>query len=189
VNFLRQLPLVFLFAIACSPSARAVQYIPPPRPVHHTNTTTARWHSIEVRRSPTAPPIRTRDKFNPLWWFSNVDEPHPPPSYLPNKKFRTAKWRLRNSFHNFTYYVIGIADKPFVRSGRHPDKVFNPEGHWNFAICKYRFLRLPFLSYHTRRVGAYIGWRDRGNFGLKFNVRTGHKPAPAKRSTPPKPAG
>lgn len=29
---------------------------------------------------------------------------------------------------------------------------------------------MPFISYHANHFRAYIGWRERGNFGLKLNI-------------------
>ncbi len=50
-----------------------------------------------------------RQKFNPVWWFGNLDDPTPPDSYRPEDRHRKIKWRLRNPLHNFMFYVVGIA--------------------------------------------------------------------------------
>ena len=139
------------------------------------------WHSVVVTPSPELPKVRLWDELNPVWWFENLDEPVPPAWYKPSDKLRRLKWRFRNPFHNFNSYVIGIADKTFVRSGRFPDKVGNPCGGWDFAVSKYRRLRLPFVSYTRRRFHFYFGWRERGNFGIKMNI-SGPKKPPAKPS-------
>jgi hypothetical protein len=118
-------------------------------------------------------------KWNPIWWFGNVDTPVPPDWYRPHDPHRKGKWYCRNSLHNFTFYVIGIADKKFERVGRWPSHVFNPEDGWNWAVCKYKCLRLPFISYQKSRFKFYLGWRERGNFGAKLNLglpRTNEKP-------------
>ncbi|MDB6130049.1 MAG: hypothetical protein JWM04_1156 [Verrucomicrobiales bacterium] len=112
--------------------------------------------------------VPTIQKFNPVFWFKNADEPVPPEDYKPDDKRRGLKWNLRNPFHNFTYYVIGMADKPFVRTGKHAADVFNPEQGWNWAVCKYRRVRLPFISYQNGGLKFYFGWRERGNFGIKL---------------------
>ena len=114
-------------------------------------------------------------KWNPAWWFGNVDDPVPTPDYRPEDPHRVRKWYWRNACHNFTFYVIGIADKSFVRTGRHANGVFNPAGGWNFAACKRGWCRLPFVSYQGRRCRWYFGWRERGNFGVKLNF---HGPEP-----------
>ena len=84
--------------------------------------------------------------------------PSPPPDYRPNDKHRVRKWvNFRNSIHNFNFYVIGLADKTFHRSGRFPAEVLNPHKHgWNWAVCKYKWVRLPFLSYHRRHFQFYF---------------------------------
>src|SRR3954464_6993345 len=60
-----------------------------------------RWHSIRVSPRPDQPPIYTLNKFSPVWWFENIDDPNPPPWYRPNRKFRKFFWYCRNPFHNF----------------------------------------------------------------------------------------
>src|SRR6266542_2704050 len=74
----------------------------------------------------------TAQKCNPCFWFGNVDDPFPPDDYQPEDPHRIGKWRWRNLCHNFTFYVMGIADKEFVRTGRFPDVVFNPHEGWNW---------------------------------------------------------
>ena len=108
-------------------------------------------------------------KRSPKFWFHNLDDSIPPPDYRPNDKYRVRKWYFRNSMHNFNFYVIGLADKTFHRSARFPGEVFNPHNHgWNWAVCQYKWVRLPLLSYHRRHFQFYIGWRERGNFGAKL---------------------
>jgi len=167
VNLLRQLPIILLLALLCAHNAVAAEYFPPKRTV--TTNEIILYRSITVHPPEDQPKISLANKLNPIWWFKNVDEPTAPDDYLPHHKFRNVHWLFRNSFHNFTFYVIGVADKTFVRSGRNPDKVFRPGGGVNFAVTKYGILRLPFLSYERGLVHAYIGWRDRGNFGMKLN--------------------
>ncbi len=111
----------------------------------------------------------TWQKLNPIWWVGNADDPAPPKSYRPGKRTRKFTWYLRNPFHNFTFYVIGIEDKVFLRVGRYADRVANPNGGWNWAVCRYQWLRLPFVDYHRGRFEFYFGWRNGGNFGMKLN--------------------
>lgn len=80
---------------------------------------------------------------------------------------RRVMWWLRNPLHNAFFYVIGVAHRDTTRTGRYPADVFNPNGGWNWAVTRYRWLRLPFVSY-IGAVKFYIGWRERGNFGLKL---------------------
>jgi hypothetical protein len=129
---------------------------------HGANTPRARYTN-------DVPAARHYAKWNPAWWFGNIDSPTPPDKYRPEDKCRTTRWYWRNSLHNFTHYVIGIRDKSFVRVGKFPDKVFAPKGGWNWAVCKYKWLRLPFISYRKADFKFYCGWRERGNFGFKLN--------------------
>jgi len=141
-----------------------------------------RWHTIRRKVSPKLPKITPCDKINPVWWFKNADEPVPPDWFRPGEKRRSFNWFFRNPFHNFTHYVIGIADKPHERSGRYPGKISNPNGGWLFTVVKYKWLRLPFISYRREKFEFYFGWRVLGNFGIKinFNPERTHplKPAP-----------
>lgn len=112
-----------------------------------------------------------------LWFiFGNNDEPQAPDWYRPEwpRWRRQLYWLLfRNPLHNFTFYVIGIADRRFSRLGDFPNDVFSPAGGWNICMIYYPswqgyWLRLPFASYQGKHLKAYIGWRERGNFGFKF---------------------
>jgi len=119
-------------------------------------------------------------KVNPVWWFGNADEPVAPDWYRPGKCCRNFMWHLRNPCHNFNGYVIGLEDKPFTRTGRVPAHNFNPNGGWNWAVCRYKRLRLPFISYSRARFRFYWGWREGGSFGieLKFAAK---KEVPAEQ--------
>ena len=141
----------------------------------------ARWHTIKGT-PPRAdlPKIHFYNKLNPVWWFKNRDDPKPPDWYKPNDKHRKLKWSFRNPMHNFDFYVIGVADKKFSRSGRFPDKNSDPRGGWDFEATRYKFIWLPFISYHRPKFDFYFGWRERGNFGIKININ------PAKKQEPPK---
>jgi hypothetical protein len=166
------LTLVF-FASACSaahaifPAADAMT-----RRANATNDlpSEGEWHSVEVTPSARLPRIHLPDKLNPLWWFKNADDPKPPDWFKPGQKHRSLRWFLRNPFHNFTFYVIGIADKKHLRSGRYPKTIGKPDGGWNFAVSRYKCLRLPFVYYSRHGIDFYLGWRTRGNFGGKFNI-------------------
>lgn len=116
----------------------------------------------------TVPP--KMQKWNPVWWIGNVDTRVPPPDYKPDDPRRARKYQWRNPGHNFTFYVIGITDKKFTRTGRHPDDVFKPGGGLNWAVSRHRLLLLPFVSYQGRLCSTYFGWRERGNFGIKLNL-------------------
>jgi len=134
-----------------------------------------KWHSVEISPSPDLPKIHTWQKFNPVWWLENDDDPVPPAWYLPDDPHRATKWRFRNPFHNFNFYVIGVADKKIVRSGRYPEKISNPNGGWNFAVSRRKIILLPFISYQRGKFEFYFGWRTRGNFGIKFNFSSANE--------------
>jgi hypothetical protein len=129
--------------------------------------------------------ISWKKKCNPIWWFGNEEQPAPPDKYRPNNPCRRVLWYFRNPLNNFTFYIVGIADKPFERVGRTPDKTFNPDGGWNWAVCKRNCLRLPFVSYQHGRFKFYAGWRNRGNLGFKFNFEKAKPPKPASADSPP----
>ena len=95
------------------------------------DTNAARWHSIKVTPRAGLPKVHFYDKLNPVWWAENSDEPVPPKWYKPEDRHRVMKWHFRNPFHNFGNYVIGVADKEFVRSGKYVDRNSRPPGGWN----------------------------------------------------------
>jgi len=125
--------------------------------------------TITITRSPERV-ISTTEKLNPSFWLGNADDPTPPADYLPEAPDRVSKWYWRNPLHNFTFYVIGIADKEFVRQGNDPSNTFNPNGGLNFAVCKYGLLQLPFVSLKQGAFHCYWGWRPGGNFGIKLTM-------------------
>jgi hypothetical protein len=129
------------------------------------------WHSIRVIPRTNTATITTLDKINPLWWCRNLDHMQAPDWHRPGKKFRGITWFTRNSFNNLTFYVVGIADKEHVRSGKYPESIWNPNGGWNYSVAEYKHLRLPMISYRGKRIDFYFGWRTRGNFGIKFNIK------------------
>lgn len=107
------------------------------------------------------------NKLNPIWWFLNSDDINPPIEYMPMSEWRHLFWLCRNPLHNFTFYVIGVADKDCPRYGHYKEHVFRPGGGWNFAVTQYKIIPLPFISYKGK-VKFYFGWREKGNFGIKF---------------------
>jgi len=84
---------------------------------------------------------------------------------------RAILWWLRNPFHNLTFYVFGVP-KPFTSKGDYPNDVFNPSGGWNNVLhIGADGKEYSFRSY----IGwckFYYGWRERGNFGVKFTIVT-----------------
>jgi len=117
------------------------------------------------------------------------DNPHP---YCPSYPFgigKTLSWNLRNPLHNFCYYVIGSAD-------RNNSEIIllelSPQGcgAFNYSPCASRVfasrqggillalhggkpffsLKIPYTCCHHGEF--YLGWRYRGNFGVKFRPWT-----------------
>jgi hypothetical protein len=141
-----------------------------------TNMPDGKWHSVEIKPSSRPGTIHFYNKINPVWWFKNADAPAPPDWFKPDEKRRSLKWFLRNPLHNFSFYVIGISDKQHVRSGRYPKRIGNPNGGWNVAVAKYKWVRLPFVSYSRHGIDFYLGWRTGGNFGGKLNFNAKRPP-------------
>lgn len=94
-------------------------------------------------------------------------------------------WQIRNPFHNFCFYVIGTADK------QNDEFVFIKLSKKECCFLKYQeiattvfadkdssfFFGLhgnkPFISLRIRylknqKFDFYLGWRERGNFGIKL---------------------
>jgi hypothetical protein len=67
-------------------------------------------------------------------------------------------WGIRNPFHNFTHYVIGTAYTENKKI------TFFENEHFFIGLHGYK----PFFRLHAKRSEFYIGWRERGNFGLKL---------------------
>ena len=136
------------------------------RPVADTNSPA--WHSIKVTPGSRLPQIHFYNKLNPVWWLENADDPVPPAWYLPKDKHRALKWRFRNPFHNFDFYVIGVADKKFTRSGHYPERNSDPHGGWDFELARRRLALLPYVSCERKHFNFYFGWRERGAFGIEM---------------------
>jgi hypothetical protein len=163
--------LALLFLPGASTNAlaqRNAHEIQPPPMKRPPADAAARWHSIRVTPKSDLPEIHFYDKLNPVWWLENADEPAPPAWYRPDDPRRALKWRFRNPFHNFSFYVIGVADKNFTRSGRHPESNASPDGGWDFAVARRRIVPLPFMSYERHWLTFYFGWREHGAFGVKM---------------------
>jgi hypothetical protein len=162
-------------------NAHEIKPAPMRRPPSDTNS--VHWHSIHVTPKPDLPEIHFYNKLNPVWWLENADDPVPPMWYRPDDKHRKLKWRFRNPLHNFNFYVIGVADKKIVRSGRYPERNSNPHGGWDFELARRKIVLLPFISYERSWITFYFGWREHGAFGAELTFHrepkleaTDHKP-------------
>jgi hypothetical protein len=97
---------------------------------------------------------------------------------------RAFMWWTRNPLHNFTFYVIGSAHRQnseftllkFSEDGDAECMTYHEKAKTVFAGKGTSFFLgfhggKPFLSLrldYGRRFEFYIGWRERGNFGLKL---------------------
>lgn len=107
--------------------------------------------------------------------------------YLVTKKANVGKalrWQLRNPLHNFCFYVIGSAyreNSEITLLEISPERFCCLKETWppkNFPSQRSCFFFAlhggkPFIAFQlvyskTYRAEFYLGWRDRGNFGLKF---------------------
>lgn len=106
-----------------------------------------------------------------LWALFGNDEDgiYGPDDFLPGKPqwYRAVRWWIRNPFHNLMFHVLSVP-KPFISYGTAPYDVFNPAGGWNRVTrLSASGRKYPFISY-IGHVKFYIGWRERGNFGIKL---------------------
>ena len=145
--------------------------------------------------------MKLLSKLNPIWWLQNDDDPivpnwfKSPLSWVSNQSY----WKyLRNPFHNFTNYIIGIRDiKKKKRYGIAPLDVFKKEGGLNLTFFLYvpdifqsvllTIILLLALTFNSVTFGIvfllmvfkpfiswigkfkfYIGWREAGAFGIKL---------------------
>lgn len=110
----------------------------------------------------------------------------------PNDLKKACAWQLRNSFHNFCFYVIGTANQP------NSEVTLFRLTPCDIECCTYRpiattifpckqsclFFALhgwkPFISLRLAYPNGghsdfYLGWRNRGNFGMKCILYTKRK--------------
>lgn len=146
--------------------------LPPP------DTHSPAWHSVKKRPGSRLPEIHFYDKLNPVWWAENADDPVPPAWYLPGDKHRTLKWHFRNPFHDFDFYILGVVDKKFTRSGHYPERNSDPHGGWDFELGRRWVALLPFISYERPKVTFYFGWRESGAFGMELRLHHPSSPPP-----------
>jgi hypothetical protein len=162
------------------PREVSAKFVPEAHSMARTNHPAghADWHTVKIKPGPRSPKIHFYNKLNPVWWLKNADDPKPPEWYRPGERNRKLKWSLRNPMHNFDFYVIGVADKKVYRSGKYPRENSNPHGGWDFEATRYKFIWLPFVSYHRPNFDFYFGWRNHGNFGIKMNGGSGKEAVP-----------
>lgn len=124
--------------------------------------------------------------------FGNDDgglfgENHPHP-YKPKQEangFKALQWGFRNPLHNFCHYVIGTAycqNSEFLLFELSHERIafltYKPNATRIYASKGTGFYAAlhgwkPFISLRVRyseskKGEIYFGWRNRGNFGIKF---------------------
>lgn len=107
--------------------------------------------------------------------------------YATNDKIgtkRALKFFTRNPLHNFTFYIIGTAHHPpkkelallsydsekvHILKTSSPSRTVFAGPKTSFFIGFHGFL--PYISLrlcHKGQTDFYFGWREKGNFGIKF---------------------
>jgi len=123
------------------------------------------------------------------------DDPNPYHPCTPNSCRKALCWCARNPLHNFCYYLIGSAycqnsELTLVEISRERRAVltyyplawrnFASEDGAGFLVALHGwkpYVSLRLLYTPKYKGDFYFGWRDRGNFGIKFVpwTRTGEK--------------
>ncbi|MBC8870686.1 MAG: hypothetical protein H8E44_14785 [Planctomycetes bacterium] len=134
----------------------------------------SRHHCYSTPKSPELDSSRVLGvaKVNPKWWIENADEPLPwwwkPEAPLDE---RTRTWALRNPFHNFTSYIIGVSDRHTHRIGINAHSIWNDEGPFNATVTRAGpLIYLPMISNRGPLLEWYIGWRTSGSFGIALRL-------------------
>ncbi len=115
-------------------------------------------------------------------WLNPIGNWNEPLPYPEKRKLEAEKswlhpviwWNLRNLFHNFNHYWIGITplgqryqwitpeSKGWIRVTNLTIK------HWQYSYWTNGKIKLPFWNYTNGNREFYIGWLRRGNFGIAF---------------------
>ncbi|AWI53224.1 hypothetical protein DEH84_07105 [Aquabacterium olei] len=127
-----------------------------------------------------------RKKIDPIWLlFGNEDD-----GWYGDATWRAGRpesiglavlWWLRNPCHNLTWYLIGVADRERIVTGRWVPRIHKPGGGaltcWtDVLVCNRWWLSLPFVSYLSPYCKFYLGWRTGGAFGIKLNLSVKGRP-------------
>lgn len=122
--------------------------------------------------------IRPFDIGHWIMWslFGNDDDgifgEGPKAHYYPEQNpslVKAIRWTVRNPFHNFCFYVIGSA---YRENGKVTCVDLRSKLNGSRLFIGFHGGK-PFISlcvrYSPERKGEfYFGWRERGNFGIKF---------------------
>ncbi len=78
---------------------------------------------------------------------------------------------LRNSFHNFTHYVIGVSDRHSHRIGINAPSIWNDSGPFNMSVTRCGpLMYLPMVSNRGPFLEWYVGWRVYGSWGAALRL-------------------
>lgn len=106
-------------------------------------------------------------KINPLWWLGNDER-----SAVGNTFYYKY---VRNFAQNFRWYVIGLADRPHLVTGRAPicnkrSDLRPAESGWQYSFVHLLGVPLlPWVCFASRRLTFYFGWEPDGGFGILLN--------------------
>ena len=187
-QILRQTSLVAGLALLALLSGLAV--IPGETMIPQHRQVVSRHHYYGTPKTPELDSGRVLGipKVNPKWWIENSDEPLPWWwKYGEPTDERKRTWLMRNPFHNFTSYVIGVADRHTHRIGINAHSIWNDKGPINLAVTRAGLLD---LFADDQRSRALVGRLHRlahirefrrgvasGSARFRRHGASGHKPA------------
>jgi hypothetical protein len=110
-------------------------------------------------------------------WLNPLGNWHEPLPWPGKRMMEAAKsglppalwWALRNPLHNFTHFWIGIVPlrERYVWVTPDENGWERTESNKGFSWWRKGRIALPYYR-HDGRFTFYIGWQDRGNFGIAF---------------------
>jgi len=142
-----------------------------------------RFNYSSFTSSKTAARFSTWQKLNPIWWLGNADEPVAPDWYRPGKSCRNLMWHLRNPFSQFRLLCYWPFPTNHSSCRSFPRRNVHPHDGWNWGVCRYYYLQLPYVSYGRGRVMSVLRLASGGAFGIELKLGA-HKNA----SVPAQPA-
>lgn len=120
-------------------------------------------------------------------WLSPLGNWNEPVPYPEHRKKQAEEswlhpwlyWHIRNPFHNFCHYWIGITPRGNRYEWILPESagwvrvVVPPHSQWQYSFWtrKDRQIKLPFWNYDGDIWQFYIGWLRRGNFGMALRKK------------------
>lgn len=115
-------------------------------------------------------------------WLNPFGNWHEPCAYPEKRRLEAEKswlppaiwWNLRNPFHNWNHFWIGICPRNNNRyewilpesNGWIREANYKRVGNWDISRWKKGKITLPFAYKKGNTWEFYIGWLSRGNFGM-----------------------